>query len=506
MQKPFSLRERSSGILLHPTSLPGPHGVGDIGPEALRFAEFLSACGQRWWQMLPVVPPSAGNAPYVGFSAFALSPLLLNLELLARAGWLEPADLEPPASFPDGRVDYLAAQRFKDPRLEMAFEAFERLAPAHERERFEAFSAANDSWLSDYALFFAIKEKHGGAVWTQWEPALRSRAPAALASAAAELARRIRFHKFAQHQLHLQWTSLRERCRALGVGLMGDLPIYVAHDCADVWAHQDLFLLGPDGRPTFVSGVPPDYFSETGQLWGTPIYRWEVHRQRGYDWWKARIRRTFELFDAVRLDHFIGFQRYWEVPAREATAKNGRWVDGPGAGFFDAVLNALGPLELVAEDLGVVTDEVRQLRDRFNMPGMRVLQFAFGGEPRLNENLPHHYHRRCVVYTGTHDNDTAMGWFGKAGAKERDFARKYLGADRRSFHWQLLRAAWMSVADTAIAPAQDLLGLGTEARMNLPGTPEGNWEWRMGAGALDGRIAERLAEMTETYGRKPSSR
>jgi len=500
-----TLRARSSGILLHLSSLPGPHGIGDLGPSARRFADFSAASGQTWWQMLPIVPPDCTNCPYTALSAFAGSPLFISLDKLAEAGFLAPGDTGPSGEFQPGRVEYAAVRRFKEERLERAFSAFERRGGSEERARFEGFCADNAWWLSDFALFCALKERHGGAVWTQWDPGLRSREPAALARVRGELDARIRYHQFLQYQFFLQWSGLREHCRSLGLGLMGDVPIYVAHDSAEVWAEPELFWLEPDGRPTIISGVPPDCFSETGQRWGTPLYRWEEHKSRGYEWWIRRLKLTFERFDAARLDHFIGFQRYWEVPASEPTARRGRWVDGPGRNFFEKVLAALGPLELVAEDLGLVTPEVLALRDQFDFPGMRVLQFAFGGDPATNSHLPHHHPRRCVVYTGTHDNDTAVAWFRGLGREERRSVLRYLASDGRAIHWAMIRMAFMSVADTAIVPAQDLLGLGTEARINLPGSERGNWEWRLAPGALSERIGQRLLNLTEVYGRLRSA-
>ncbi|MBI4386109.1 MAG: 4-alpha-glucanotransferase [Elusimicrobia bacterium] len=503
MERRPSLSNRAGGILLHPTSLPGPHGIGDLGSSARRFAELLAAAGQSWWQMLPIHPPAAAHSPYAAFSVFAGSPLLISLDRLAEEGWLEPADLVPPKGLPRDRVNYPQAQRFKEARLEKAFGTFEKNASSIDRERLEAFAAANVFWLPDYALFCALKEAHQGAPWVEWEGALRLRQPEALAQARRKLDVRLRFHIFVQHQFSRQWSELRDHCRKFGLGLLGDVPIYAAHDSAEVWAKPQLFSLDGDGRLTMMAGVPPDYFSKTGQLWGNPLYRWDVHRQGGYEWWVYRLRVTFDRFDAVRLDHFIGFQRYWEIPAGSRTAQGGRWVDGPGADLFDRARDVLGSLEIAAEDLGAATPEVFALRDRCGFPGLRVLQFAFGGDSCTNDHLPHRYPRRCVVYTGTHDNETTAAWFRRLPPKERRWVSRYAGTDGREIHWDMIRLAWMSPADVAIAPAQDLLGLGSGARMNLPGTVRGNWRWRLTDAALTAPIARRLRALTEIYGRIP---
>jgi len=497
-----TLSRRAAGILMHLTSLPGPHGIGDMGPQARRFAGFLASAGQTWWQMLPVNPAAAGNSPYTAYSAFAGEPCLVSLEGLAAEKLLEPGDLEPPKALAAGRVRFGEARRFKDSRFRKAFEAFERSKDARRRERFEKFCSENDAWLSDYALFCALKRAHHGR-WTDWPRELRSRQPSALAAARRQHGPEIRYQQFLQHLFHAQWTGLRERCRKLGLALLGDAAIYVAHDSAEVWARPDLFFLDAEGRPTVVSGVPPDYFSKTGQLWGTPLYRWDAHRAEGYRWWIARLKSSFERFDAVRLDHFIGFQNYWEVPGSARTAEKGRWVDGPKDALFEEARRTLGPLEIIAEDLGCVTPEVAALRKRQGFPGMRVLQFAFGGDHGANEHLPHNCERACALYTGTHDNETTAAWFGRLPKAEREFALRYLGSDGKLIHWDMIRAAWMSVAGLAIAPVQDLLGAGDEARMNFPGTAEGNWEWRLEEGALTPKIAERLRLLTETYGRAP---
>ncbi|HAM36596.1 MAG TPA: 4-alpha-glucanotransferase [Elusimicrobia bacterium] len=520
-----TLQRRSAGVLLHPTSLPGAHGIGDIGHEAFAFANFLAACGQSWWQMLPIGPVGQGHSPYFSLSAFAGNPLLISLDKLCKKGLLEPADLKPVRGQIRDRVHPASVERFKESRFTKAFEVFDRRNEPAESAAFDAFCQAQKDWLDDYSLYCAIKETHQGAAWTDWEPGLRARHPAALERARQALEGRIRYHRFLQFMFHTQWVELKEYCVSLGLGLIGDIPIFVAADSADVWSHPELFWLGEDGRPSAVAGVPPDYFSQKGQLWGNPLYRWDVMRADGFSWWIARFRSALARFDAVRLDHFIGFHNYWEIPAGAKDATGGRWVQAPGDEFFRAVLRAFGDprgadgmpggdasVEIIAEDLGSVTKEVASLRDRFEFPGMRILQFCFG---KWDEKaLPHNFPRRSVVYTGTHDNDTIVGWFHDPGLQsnvrtpeqvrvERENALKYLDSNGVDIHWDMIRAALKSPAHTAIILAQDLLGLGSEARMNLPGTLEGNWLWRLAPGALTPEIAGRLALMTGAYGRGP---
>ncbi len=501
----FDLSERASGILLHLTSLPGPHGCGDLGPQAHAFARSLHDAGQRWWQMLPVGPLGYGNSPYSAHSSFAGNPLLISLERLAEEGLLSRAALSDAPRFRRGRVDYAATRSWRMPQLRNAYAAHGRRTDDH--PHFEAFCAANAGWLEDFALYAAIKQSRSDRPWTEWEPELRSRGRAALDRARRALRAEIDQHRFEQFLFDDHWQALRDECHQLGIGLIGDLPIFVAHDSADVWAHRELFFLDAQGQPTVVAGVPPDYFSATGQRWGNPLYDWEALERTGFHWWLQRFAQTFARFDAVRLDHFIGFTRCWEVPAREKTAKNGRWRPGPGARLFEA----LGPAQLIAEDLGEVTPEVTALRERFGFPGMRVLQFAFGTDLQARAFLPHNYERNSVAYTGTHDNDTTSAWFHDCGSpqrseeqceEERRMALAYLGVKDggREIHWDMIRGVWGSVANLAIAPVQDLLGLGSEARMNLPGTAEGNWEWRLEA-LPDVAVLDRLGEMTGLYGR-----
>jgi 4-alpha-glucanotransferase len=505
---------RASGILLHPTSLPGPFGIGDLGAGAYQFVRFLRDSCQHVWQLLPLGPTGYGNSPYQTFSAFAGNHLLLSLERLQAEGWLSADDLSRVPPFPPHRVEYDEVREFKQCLLWKAFETFRRTAAPSQRDDLAAFSQHQAEWLDDYALFMALKEAHGGASWAAWERAIARHEPAAVTAWRKKLAARVEFHAFLQYQFFRQWQDLKAVCHQHGIRLFGDVPIFIAHDSADVWAHPELFYLDAAGNPTVVAGVPPDYFSRTGQLWGNPLYRWEVMAASGYAWWVQRLRTMREMVDLIRLDHFRGFEAYWEVPATEETAINGRWVKGPGAAFFEALHGALGELPIVAEDLGLITPEVRALRARFRLPGMRVLQFGFGGDPRTNEHCPHNYPRDCVVYTGTHDNNTSVGWLHEVEQSasrggpdpmqaERTAALKYMASDGQEVHWDMIRLALASVGKLAIVPLQDVLGLGQEARMNYPGKPEGNWQWRYAADLLTAERADRLREMTETYGRVP---
>jgi 4-alpha-glucanotransferase len=505
------MRDRRSGILLHPTSLPGPHGCGDLGGAAHRFARWLSLAGQRVWQVLPLGPTGFGDSPYQALSSRAGNPLLVSLEVLAREGWLEDADLAGgPDSAPE-RADLPGAARWRWERLARAARAFAEGAAAQGSAELEDFRARERDWLADWALFAVLKEAHGGRPWTEWPAPLARRAPAALDAARARHAEAIFVEEFAQWCFARQWRELRDHCRALGISLLGDLPIYVAHDSVEVWTRPDLFRLGPNGQPEVVSGVPPDYFSATGQRWGNPLWAWEVVAREGWEPWIARLRGTLALVDRVRLDHFRGLEAYWEIPAAATTAEAGRWVPGPGADLLAALERALGPLPLVAENLGVITPEVEGLRRRFHLPGMAILQFAFGKDPQAPSFRPHAYAQDTVAYTGTHDNDTVMGWWegGAEGstrtaadvAEEKAHARAYLATDGREMNWAMIRAIEASVADTAIAPLQDVLGLGSAARMNQPSTLGGNWTWRFREEDLGPAHAERLAELVRLYGR-----
>jgi 4-alpha-glucanotransferase len=484
---------RSAGILLHPTSLPGPHGIGDLGPDAHRFVDVLAEAGATLWQMLPLGPTGYGDSPYQCFSAFAGNPLLVHV----------PGD---GGDFPAEHVDFGRVIPHKQALLRTATTA---MAPD---DRYRAFVAARSWWLEDFALFMALKHAHGGAPWTEWEEGAARRKPVALDAWRARLADDVEQVRREQYLFFTQFEALKAACTARGIRLMGDLPIYVAHDSADVWANPSLFKLDARGRPVVQAGVPPDYFSATGQLWGNPIYDWDALHATGYDWWVRRMRASFELFDTVRIDHFRGFEAYWEVPGADTTAVHGQWVPGPGAALFHAITRALGPLPIVAENLGVITPAVEALREQFGYPGMSILQFAFGGDDQANNFRPHNFPRDRVVYTGTHDNDTTVGWWhSQPGAdstrtaaaieRERKFAKRYLGTDGHEIHWTLIRAALASVADTVLIPLQDVLGLGGEARMNLPGRPSGNWGFRFTWPQLTPALVQRLRTLVDLYDR-----
>jgi 4-alpha-glucanotransferase len=507
------LTQRTSGVLLHPSSLPGSYGIGDLGAEARGFVDFLASARQSWWQMLPVVPPSVGASPYTAVSAFATNPLLIDLTELVAEGLLtqdELAAAELPAS---PRVDFGAVHQKKHAALRRAFERFSTRSAL--KQELDNYAQGESAWLEDYALFSALHAAHGDQPWTEWPEPLRDRAPAALKKAKKEHAAAVEFHKFTQWLFDRQWAKLRAYCQSRGVALMGDLPIFVAMDSADVWANRRAFQLGKDGKPEWVAGVPPDYFTEDGQLWGNPLYDWAALRERGYDWWVQRFRNAFRRFDSVRVDHFIGFYRAWHVSSKAATAKEGHFAPGPKAELFERVEKELGKLPIVAEDLGVIVPEIWALRDQLGFPGMRVLQFGFGDIERGNEHLPHTYVKNAVAYTGTHDNDTITGWYQSLDAKvaeggkeagfaaaQREHVWRYLGGQPERVHWAMIRLVQMSVANTAIFPVQDLLGLGSSARMNVPGVAGGNWGFRLQPHALDGDPARILGELTTLFGRQ----
>jgi 4-alpha-glucanotransferase len=507
---------RSSGILLHITSLPSPFGVGDLGPSSYEFADFLFDAGQRLWQVLPLNPTGYADSPYQCFSAFAGNPMLLSLERLRDEGLLQASELAQAPPFPEDSVDYERMIEFKTTILRRAAQVFFADGSLSDHAAFEHFCERTSSWLDDYALFMTCKDAHHGVMWTLWESQLRKRIPSTLEEWSKKFVSQINAYKYWQFRFFEQWASLRSYCQQRGIRLMGDVPIYVAHDSADVWAHRGLFYLDDLGRPTVVSGVPPDYFSATGQLWGNPIYRWDLLAANGYKWWIERFRATFAMFDLVRLDHFRGFESYWEIPAGDATAINGRWVKGPGEDFLTTLQNALGELPIVAENLGVITPAVEKMRQFFGLPGMSLLQFGFGNDPQGPSFRPHNYTRDLVAYTGTHDNDTTVGWWTSSGAgdstrtledvrKEHDFARAYLDfADDSEVNWTMIRAVLASVADTAIVPLQDVLGLGSTARMNLPGTVGGNWKWRYRRGAFSGEHSAKLRRLVTLYDRLES--
>ena len=484
---------RAAGILLHPTSLPGPNGIGELGAEAHRFLDFLAATGMKVWQVLPLGPTGYGDSPYQCFSAFAGTPLMIAI---AGGG----------GDFAPRTVEFERVIPHKQAMIEAAFAKF---APG---DAYRAFVAANGDWLPDYALFMALKQAHGGVAWTEWEAGAAARDHDALERWRGRLAAPLERFQMEQYYFFTQFHALKKGCADRGIQLMGDLPIYVAHDSADVWSHRDLFELEPNGRPRVQAGVPPDYFSATGQLWGNPIYNWDAIRAQGYDWWIRRMRAAFELFDIVRIDHFRGFQAFWEVPGDAKTAVDGRWAKGPGAELFEAISAALGPLPIVAENLGLITPDVEELRQRFGFPGMSILQFAFGSDGQATDFKPHNFPRERVVYTGTHDNDTTMGWWNSTGGadstrtaadveKEKAYAKRYLATDGSEMNWTLMRAALASVANTVLIPFQDVLGLGSEARMNLPGSSSGNWRFRFSWDQVTPEMTRRLRELVDTYDR-----
>lgn len=486
--------QRLSGILLHPTSLPGAYGVGDLGPQAYRFVDWLASSGCKIWQILPLGPTGYGDSPYQCFSAFAGNPYLISPEELLNDDLIDESDLDDLKSLPASRVDFGSLIPKKLNLLQTAFQRYQT-RPAALRQSFDDFRAANAEWLDDFALFMALKEAHGGGAWNGWDSALRSREKSALNRARKEHAQTIERFSFYQFLFFRQWTKLRAYANQKGIQIMGDIPIFVAYDSADVWARPDLFFLDEASNPTVVAGVPPDLFSATGQLWGNPLYDWQAHKKEGYAWWLSRIRALLGMTDILRFDHFRGFAGYYEIPASAKTAEQGRWVAGPAADFFHAVERVLGGanLPIVAEDLGLITPDVIELRDAFNLPGMKILQFGFTAPD--NPFLPHNYLPNCVAYSGTHDNDTALGWYASAPEAEKDFARRYLGVSGDDFAWDLIRAVWKSVARFAIAPMQDVLSLGGEARMNFPSRLGGNWEWRISEDDLREDLAAGLREL-----------
>jgi 4-alpha-glucanotransferase len=491
---------RRSGIILHPTSLPGNCGIGDLGAWAYRFADFLADSGVAIWQVLPLGPPGYGNSPYQCFSSMAGNPLLISLETLARDGLIEWSDLDNPG-LPDGYVDFDAVTPFKSRLLQKAAARFFERAEDREQEEYEEFCIDKHPWLDRFAEFVALKQRNGGDSWTRWQD--RNRPGPHL----------IREQKFIQFQFFRQWLALKRYCNERGIRIMGDIPIFVAHDSADVWANPELFDLDPDGEPRNVAGVPPDYFSATGQLWGNPLYRWDEMARTGYRWWIERVRSVLELVDFVRIDHFRGFEKYWAIPRAAETAASGEWLEGPGDELFSAFQKEFGDIPFIAEDLGHITPEVHALRDRWGFPGMRVLQFAFGNESATDYFKPYNFIPNCVVYTGTHDNDTTLGWFrmvepgGTQTAEqmraEREFALRYVQGQGSEIHWDFIRLAMSAVAEDAIFPMQDALGLGSEARMNKPASTEKNWQWRLLRDQLRPELSARLRMLNRTYGRLP---
>jgi 4-alpha-glucanotransferase len=498
----MTLFPRSSGVLLHPTSLPGRYGIGDLGQWAYRFVDWLADSGQTVWQVLPLGPTSYGDSPYQTLSAFAGNPILVSLDRLAEDSWLSEDDLAHVPPFPADRVDFGPVIDYHTALLALAYRRFAADAAPERRMIFRRWCADSAAWLDDFALFAAIKAELGGQPWVEWPRELALRDEAALAAYRQANADRIEEQKFRQWVFHRQWHAVKAYANEKGIRLFGDLPIFVAHDSADVWAHRDEYYLDENGHPTVIAGVPPDYFSPTGQRWGNPLYRWDVMKARGYSWWIARFKAILSVVDYVRIDHFRGFSAYWEIPAEEETAVNGQWIEGPGADFFTAVKAALGELPIIAEDLGVITEDVEQLRDGFNLPGMKVLQFAWS-EPK-NPFLPHNHVPNSVVYCGTHDNNTTLGWWHEEVASDTlQFMSDYLDCTIDDPVWAMMRLGMRSVAHTFIIPMQDLLRLGSEARMNTPGLPSGNWTWRFTAEQFEaGAAANGLAHLTWLYQRR----
>lgn len=503
---------RASGILLHPTSLPGSYGMGEIGPEAHRWLAHLNGMSQKLWQVLPLGPTGYADSPYQTLSTFAGNPMLVSIAALREEGLLHEEDVKNFPPLPPGHVDYGPAILARSQVLHKAATSFPRRASASLKAGQTAFEEKHAAWLEDFALFSVLKTAHGGGPWVHWPSPLVQREKSALADARKKYAKEIRHAKILQFLFHHQWFALRREAKTRGISIIGDIPIFVAHDSADVWCHPELFFLEKNGQPTVIAGVPPDYFSQTGQRWGNPLYRWDVHEDQGFSWWINRLRSTFELYDIVRIDHFRGFAANWEIPASEPTAVKGRWVPGPGRKLFDAAHKALGKLPIIAEDLGVITPDVDALRDGLGFPGMRILQFAFGDDPKAAEFRPESYPTNCVVYTGTHDNDTTVGWYrsepGKDStrnaeqiAREQHNARTYLSSDGSQIHWDLIALALRSAASTAIYPLQDILGLGSNARMNVPGRENGNWAWRFQWNQLTPEIEQRLGRLTREAGR-----
>jgi 4-alpha-glucanotransferase len=499
---------RASGVLLHPTSLPSRFGIGDLGENAYQFVDFLANSDQQIWQILPIGPTGYGNSPYLSYSALAGNPLLISPEILQQQDWLTREELHHLPDFPLDQVDFEGVIRTKIPLLRQASDRFKAQATVAEKEKFQRFCNRQNDWLSDYALFMSLKEAHQGRAWNQWAADIASRQPQAMVEWAAKLADDIFFHKFVQYQFFSQWQSLKEYANEKGVQLFGDIPIYVAHDSVDVWAHREIFQLDPDtGEAALMAGVPPDYFSETGQLWGNPVYNWQALERTDFKWWIRRVEAILEYVDIIRIDHFRGFDAYWAVPQGETTAIKGTWLDAPGEKFFQLLDKQLGKLPIVAEDLGVITPEVEALRDKFSFPGMKILQFAFDSD-RGNGFLPYNYtDRNCIVYTGTHDNDTTVGWFNERSPEAQANVVDYLGCvGNDGIHWAMIRLALSSVGNTAVLPFQDILGLGTDAKMNTPSQATGNWGWRCRGEAFNEELSSRLKHLTYLYGRAPIDR
>ena len=498
------MEKRGSGILLHITSLPSPYGIGDMGTDAYNFADFLSESNQKYWQILPlnITCNTYGNSPYSSFSAFAGSHLLISPDQMVNHGFLSKSDIKDVPSFSSASVDYPGVSAFKNRLFNLAYERNREKLSNH--NEFQRFCSENSDWLGDYSLFISIKAHLNGIEWGQWPEDLRDRKESSLKEYSEILYDAILKEKFLQFIFFTQWFSLKNYCESKDIKIFGDIPIYVNYDSADVWANQEIFSLDEDKRPLFVAGVPPDYFSSTGQLWGHPVYNWDLIQNSGYIWWMERIKHNLKLFDMFRLDHFRGFVAYWQVHSSEETAINGKWVEAPADHFFTTLQESFPDISIVAEDLGIITQDIRDIMWKFEFPGMKVLLFAFGNDLANNPYAPHNHVKNCVIYTGTHDNNTIGGWFKKElTPDDRNRISKYLGREvtEKTIHWDLIRTAMMSVADIAIIPMQDILGLGEKERMNLPGSPSGNWEWRVTSDKLSPSLSEKLSEITKLYGR-----
>lgn len=495
--------QRSAGVLVHPTSFPGRYGIGDFGDAAYHFIDFLDYTQQSLWQILPLGPTGYGDSPYQSFSAFAGNPLLISPDRLVRDGFLPETAVYHVPEFPVDKVDYGWVIPYKMELLNQAFAHFKAQGSESQKAAFADFCQQQKSWLDDYALFMALKThhvEHEGGVWNTWPREIAMRQAKAMKAWAKQLAAEIEQVKFGQFLFFKQWFELKAYANKKGIQIVGDIPIFVAFDSADVWANPELFYLDEEGNPEVIAGVPPDYFSETGQRWGNPLYRWDKMKKNGFAWWLTRIQAVLETVDIVRIDHFRGFEAYWEIPATEETAINGRWVNAPGMELFRTLEEKMGKLPIIAEDLGVITPEVEELRDTFGLPGMKILQFGFGGEKNSNF-LPHTFGRNCVVYTGSHDNETTLGWYRSASAQEQDFVRRYVARDGNDIVWDMIRLAHASVANMSVIPMQDLMVLDNTARMNFPGKVGGYWSWRYTYQMVHYWIGERLRDMTVLYGR-----
>ncbi len=493
--------ERKSGIICHITSLPGKYGIGTLGKSAYKFVDFLIQTKQKLWQILPLGPTGYGDSPYQCFSAYAGNPLLISLEELQNDGWLSAEDFENEPQFDTKRIDFGEVINFKNPLLRKAFANFNEKAKNVDKIKFRNFCARNEKWLNDFALFMSLKSHFDGKPWVEWETGIRLREKDAVNYYTNELIHEIDFQKFAQFLFFKQWLEVKSYANNNGVQIIGDIPIYIAADSADAWTNSELFFFSDDRKPIQVAGVPPDYFSETGQLWGNPIFNWEKLRETGFEWWIDRIKANLLLYNIIRIDHFRGFEAYWSVPFGEATAVNGEWVKAPGTDLYRTIREKLGNIDIIAEDLGVITPEVEELRDSFGLPGMKVLQFGDYGKG-TDEYIPHNFPTNCVVYTGTHDNDTTVSWYNSISDAEKQKVNTYYNCDGSQIHWTLIRAAWSSVGYIAVAPLQDVLGLGGESRMNMPGAASGNWGWRFEDGDLCKVLDEgKLLQLTELFGR-----